>query len=253
MSCCCVQNYIVVAFKIILLLLLLPLLLLLSRISCCVQNYIVVAAVAVVVKNELLCSKLYIVVVVIKCFDFRILMTSRIICKIIDYPNSKNKIDLFLKIFENFDLVRDAKSGATLRDAWAEEGREPGRHRGRRQRDQERHLRLQVRAHRDPPVVRNEHGLSNWTFRFVLINFFTLVSIVEPVPIKILCLKFIHCPPLNWITNNRISRLLWLLDLLHQNSTQNTTVIRIIRLMISLLCWPKVILLSGRHCSSKFY
>ncbi len=52
-------------------------------------------------------------------------------------------VDIILVII----LVRDAKSGATLRDARAEEGRESGRHRGRRQRDQERHLRLQVRAH----------------------------------------------------------------------------------------------------------
>ncbi len=33
------------------------------------------------------------------------------------------------------------------------------------------------------------------------------------------------------------------------NSTQNTSVNWIIRLLLSLLCWPKVILLSGGHCT----
>ena len=35
---------------------------------------------------------------------------------------------------------------------------------------------------------------------------------------------------------------------LYLNSTQNTSVNWIIRLMLSLLCWPKAILLSGGHC-----
>ncbi len=39
-----------------------------------------------------------------------------------------------------------------------------------------------------------------------------------------------------------------LLALLHLNSTQTTSVNWIIRLLLSLLCWPKVILLSGGHC-----
>jgi len=34
------------------------------------------------------------------------------------------------------------------------------------------------------------------------------------------------------------------------NSAQNTSVNRIIRLLLSLLCWPKVILLSGGHCNN---
>ncbi len=36
------------------------------------------------------------------------------------------------------------------------------------------------------------------------------------------------------------------------NSTQNTSVNWIIRLLLWLLCWPKVILLSGGHCSTIF-
>ncbi len=42
-----------------------------------------------------------------------------------------------------------------------------------------------------------------------------------------------------------------LLAHLYLNSTQNTSVNWIIRLLLSLLCWPKVILLSGGHCSKK--
>ncbi len=38
---------------------------------------------------------------------------------------------------------------------------------------------------------------------------------------------------------------------LYFNSTQNTSVNWIIRLLLSLLCWPKVILLSGGHCNMK--
>ena len=51
-------------------------------------------------------------------------------------------------------------------------------------------------------------------------------------------------PPLNWIT--RISRLLQsnITGPIIFNSTQNTSVNRIIRLLSSLLCWPKVILIS---------
>jgi hypothetical protein len=41
-----------------------------------------------------------------------------------------------------------------------------------------------------------------------------------------------------------------LLAHLYFNSTQNTSVNWIIRLLLSLLCWPKVILLSGGHCIS---
>ncbi len=43
-----------------------------------------------------------------------------------------------------------------------------------------------------------------------------------------------------------------LLAHLFLNSTQNTSVNWIIRLLLSLLCWPKVILLSGGHCSIHF-
>jgi hypothetical protein len=39
-----------------------------------------------------------------------------------------------------------------------------------------------------------------------------------------------------------------LLEHLYLNRTQNTSVNWIIRLLLSLLCWPKVILLSGGHC-----
>ena len=35
---------------------------------------------------------------------------------------------------------------------------------------------------------------------------------------------------------------------LHYNSTQNTSVNWIIRLLLSILCWPKVILLCSAHC-----
>jgi len=38
---------------------------------------------------------------------------------------------------------------------------------------------------------------------------------------------------------------------LYLNCTQNMSVNRIIRLLLSLKCWPKVILLSGGHCCSK--
>ncbi len=37
---------------------------------------------------------------------------------------------------------------------------------------------------------------------------------------------------------------------LYFSNTQNTSVNWIIRLLLSLLCWPKVILLSGGHCST---
>ncbi len=37
------------------------------------------------------------------------------------------------------------------------------------------------------------------------------------------------------------------LQLLYFNSAQNTSVNWIIRLLLALLCWPKVILLSGGH------
>ncbi len=40
-----------------------------------------------------------------------------------------------------------------------------------------------------------------------------------------------------------------LLAHLYLNSTQNTSAYWIIRLLLSLLCWPEVILLSGGHCS----
>ena len=36
----------------------------------------------------------------------------------------------------------------------------------------------------------------------------------------------------------------------YKNNIQKTSFNWIIRLLLSLLCWPKVILLSGRHCSS---
>ncbi len=42
-----------------------------------------------------------------------------------------------------------------------------------------------------------------------------------------------------------------LMPLLYFNSTQNTSVNCIIPLLLSLLCWPKVILLGGGHCSRK--
>ncbi len=42
-----------------------------------------------------------------------------------------------------------------------------------------------------------------------------------------------------------------LLAQLHKNSAQNTSVNCIIRLLLSLLCRPKVILLSGGHCTLK--
>ncbi len=62
--------------------------------------------------------------------------------------------------------------------------------------------------------------------------------------------SLLQCPPLNWITDNRISRLFnqKLLAHLYLNSTQNTSVNWILRLLLSLLCWPKVIQLSGGHC-----
>jgi len=41
-----------------------------------------------------------------------------------------------------------------------------------------------------------------------------------------------------------------LLAPLYLNSTQNMSVNWIIRLSLSLFCWPKVILLSGKHCST---
>ena len=43
-----------------------------------------------------------------------------------------------------------------------------------------------------------------------------------------------------------------LLAHLYLNSTQNTSVNWIIRLLLSLVCRPKVILLSGGHCISKY-
>jgi len=39
--------------------------------------------------------------------------------------------------------------------------------------------------------------------------------------------------------------------LLYFNSAQNTLVNWIIRLLLLLLCWPKVILLRGEYCCSK--
>ncbi len=41
-----------------------------------------------------------------------------------------------------------------------------------------------------------------------------------------------------------------LLAQLYLNSTQNTSLNWIIRILLSLLCWPKMILLSGGHCTS---
>ncbi len=64
----------------------------------------------------------------------------------------------------------------------------------------------------------------------------------------------IQCPPINLITDNRINRLYCnqkLLTRLYFNSIQNTSVNWIIHLLLSLLFWPKVILLSGRHCIRK--
>ncbi len=62
-----------------------------------------------------------------------------------------------------------------------------------------------------------------------------------------------HCPPLNKNTDNRISPYCdqILLSQLCINSAQNTPGNWIIQLLLSLLCQPKVILLSCGHCSSK--
>ena len=60
--------------------------------------------------------------------------------------------------------------------------------------------------------------------------------------------------PLNWITDNRINRYYCNQTLLvphYLNSTQNTSVNWIIRILLSLLYCPKVNLLGGGHCTLK--
>ncbi len=56
----------------------------------------------------------------------------------------------------------------------------------------------------------------------------------------------LQCPPLNWIANNRISRLMK--SEIAEPFAQNTRVNWIIWLLLSLLLWFKVIILSGGHC-----
>jgi len=61
---------------------------------------------------------------------------------------------------------------------------------------------------------------------------------------------YVQCPSLNWIANNRINQILKSdIDgpIIPQKYTKYD-VNRIIRLLLSLLCWPQVILLSGGHC-----
>ncbi len=57
----------------------------------------------------------------------------------------------------------------------------------------------------------------------------------------------VQCPTLNLIKVNRTSRLFSS----NINSTQNTSVNCILRLLLSLLCRQKVILLYGGHCRTK--
>ena len=57
------------------------------------------------------------------------------------------------------------KPGAKVRHSGAEEGGERGRDGGRRQRDQERHLCLQVRDDRDHASLGDEHSERVGSFR----------------------------------------------------------------------------------------
>ena len=63
----------------------------------------------------------------------------------------------------------------------------------------------------------------------------------------------IQCPPL--IGSRIIESVACcnqvLLTRLYLNSAQKMSVNWIIRLVLSLLCWPRMILLSGRHCTNK--
>ena len=59
---------------------------------------------------------------------------------------------------------------AEIRHPGAAEGGERGRHGGRRQRDQERHLRLQVRDDRDHEGFWDEHPGCLWRIRWALKN-----------------------------------------------------------------------------------
>ena len=60
------------------------------------------------------------------------------------------------------------KLGAEIRHSGAAEGGEWGGHGGRCQRDQERHLRLQVRDDRDHASLGDEHTECLWTLRYGL-------------------------------------------------------------------------------------
>ena len=62
--------------------------------------------------------------------------------------------------------------GAEICHPGAAEGGERGRHGGRRQRDQERHLRLQVRDDRDHEGFWDEHPGCLWRIRLALRNCF---------------------------------------------------------------------------------
>ncbi len=65
---------------------------------------------------------------------------------------------------------------------------------------------------------------------------------------KVLCsILYTQCPPLNGIESADYCNKIWLAQL-YINSTQNTSVNWIIRLLLSLMRRLKVILLSGGHC-----
>ncbi len=61
----------------------------------------------------------------------------------------------------------------------------------------------------------------------------------------------VQWPSLNWIIESAAYCNQKLLAHFYLNTTQNTSVNWIIRLLLSLLCWPKVILLSSGNCALK--
>ncbi len=84
---------------------------------------------------------------------------------------------------------------------------------------------------------------------FLLIFRFVLLSLTGSYTQKIYLLYSVR----RLIGSRKIESAIYCNDILlvplYLNSTQNTSVYRIIRLLLSLLCEPKVILLSGGHCS----
>ena len=60
--------------------------------------------------------------------------------------------------------------GAEIRHPGAEEGGERGRHRGWRQRDQERHLRISVRDDRDYESIQDEHSECFRSIRYHIVQ-----------------------------------------------------------------------------------